>query len=116
MDKLLKVAHSNSDRTVVQALSAVLLMLATLGPLGVALVSAMAPLPRGPVAAIFPPWWTTQEAVTAAAAAGAVIRFGAFPFIVIILASDRAQLRSHGAWILLDPRAVCDCSPSAVLP
>jgi hypothetical protein len=94
-----------------KALSAALICLGALGPLGVALAAAMAPLPSGPVAAVFPPWWSARRAVTAAAAAGAVIRFGAYPSIMIVLAADRAQLRSHGAWLLLDPRAVGDCSP-----
>jgi len=115
LDKRLEAAYSTSYRTIMKALSAAFLMFGALGPLGVALASAMAPLPSGPVAAVFPPWWNTRQAVIAAAAAGAVIRFGAYPSIVIVLATDRAQLRSHGAWLLLDPRAVGDCSPSADL-
>jgi hypothetical protein len=98
-----------------QAFPAFLLMLATLGPLGVAVVSTMAPLAGGPVAAVFPPWWDAGRAAVSAGDSGAVIRFGALPFVVIVQAKDRAQLQAHGAWLLLDPRAVGGCSPSASL-
>jgi hypothetical protein len=94
-----------------RAFQAVLFTAATLGPLGVALASTLAPLPTGPVAAIFPPWWDIAQAETSAAAAGAVIRFGAFPFVVIVSVTDRTRLKSHGAWLLLDPRAVGGCTP-----
>jgi hypothetical protein len=87
-------------------------MLATLVPLAVALASTLAPLPSGPVAAVFPPWWSATQAVASAASAGRVIRFGAFPFIVVVLAADRAQLHAQGAWILLDPRALGGCTQS----
>jgi hypothetical protein len=93
-----------------QALQAVLLILATLGPLLVALASALAPLPSGPVAAVFPPWWDQKAAVASAAESGAVIRLGGLPFVVIVLATDRARLHSYGAWFLLDPRNFGGCS------
>jgi hypothetical protein len=88
-------------------------LLASLSPLGVALADTLAPQPAGPVAAVFPLWWSDMKAVAAAGAAGTVIRFGAFPFVVIVMAADRRQLRWHGAWLLLDPRAFGGCSPSA---
>jgi hypothetical protein len=52
-------------------------------------------------------------AVTAAASAGAVVRQGAFASVVIVSATDRARLRSHGALFLLDPGAFGGCSPAA---
>ncbi len=96
-----------------RALPSAIVMLAALVPLAVALASTLAPLPNGPVAAVFPPWWSATDAVASAAAAGRVIRFGAFPFIVVVLATDRAELRAHGAWVLLDPRALGGCARSA---
>ncbi len=95
--------------------SAALLMFAALGPLGVALGSSLAPRPGGPVAAVFPPWWDGLRTMAAAGAAtstsGAVVRFGALPFIVVVLAEDRTQLAAHGAWLLLEPQAIGGCAP-----
>lgn len=96
-----------------RALSLSLFMIVALGPLGVALACTLVPLPTGPVAAVFPPWWGARQAVAAAGSAGAVIRLGALPSVVIVLAADRGLLRSHGAWLLLDPSALGGCSPSA---
>jgi len=89
-----------------------LILLASLSPLGVALAATLAPPRTGPVAALFPPWWSARQSIAAAGSAGAVIRLGAFPCIVIVLAMDRTLLRSHGAWLLLDPSAVGGCSLS----
>jgi len=91
----------------------VLLILATIGPLGIALKEAMSPLTSGPVAAVFPPWWDAAKAMASAGATGAVIRLGAFPFIVIVLAADRTQLKLNGAWLLLNPLAFGGCLASA---
>lgn len=79
-------------------------------PLGVVPACQLAPPPYGPVAAVFPPWWTGRRAFAAAGTAGAVVRFGATSFIVIVAATDRARLRATGAWMLLDPRALGACS------
>jgi len=87
-----------------------LFMLVCLGPLAVALACTLAPLPTGPVAAVFPPWWGARQAIAAAGSAGAVVRFGVVPSIVIVMAADRGLLRSHGAWFLLDPVALGGCS------
>ena len=103
-------ARSRFVRAGARALPSIVLIFALLGPLGVALASSFAPLPTGPVAAVFPPWWNGAEAVASAGAAGAVIRFGALPFVVIVSAVDRPKLQAHGAWLLLDPRAVGGCS------
>ncbi len=102
-----------SYKTGFRGLPAALLILAALGPLGVALASTLTPLPTGPVAAVFPPWWDAVTSFASAGTAGPVMRFGAFPFIVIVMAADRNQLRSQGAWLLLDPRALGGCLQSA---
>ncbi len=75
-------------------------------PFGVALASSLAPRGDGPVAAVFPPWWGLGRSMASAAAAGSVVRFGAFPFVVVVSAADRRVLRARGAWLLLDPLAV----------
>jgi hypothetical protein len=79
----------------------ILPVLLSLLPLGMALGASLAPLPAGPVAA--------------ASAAGPVIRFGAFPSVVIVMARDRSVLRSRGAWLILDPVAAGGCSPISLL-
>jgi hypothetical protein len=110
---LLAFPRAIPNRMVMQAPATIFLMLAALGPLGAALAATMAPPPSGPVAAVFPPWWDGRMAVTAAASAGAVVRQGAFASVVIVSATDRARLRSHGALFLLDPGAFGGCSPAA---
>jgi hypothetical protein len=63
----------------------------------------------GPVAAVFPPWWSAQHALRAAAAVGAVIRVGAFGFVVVVdpdTSAHAVTLFQVGAWLVLDPRAL----------
>jgi hypothetical protein len=86
------------------------MLLALLAPLGVALASMLAPMPTGPVAAVFPPWWNAARAITSAGTAGTAVRFGAFGFVVVVFSADRAQLKSHGAWLLLDPVVTGGCT------
>ncbi len=93
----------------------ILPVLLSLLPLGMALGASLAPLPAGPVAAIFPPWWDAGRTFASASAAGPVIRFGAFPSVVIVMARDRSVLRSRGAWLILDPVAAGGCSPISLL-
>jgi hypothetical protein len=78
-----------------------------------ALALSMRPPAAGPVALIFPPWWGGTRAVVAAARFGAVIRFGAWPFIVIVLPDSRAskgRLGQSDAWLVLDPAQLGGCS------
>ena len=82
-------------------------------PLGVALGADFLPAARGPVAAVFPPWWSESHSFAAAGRAGAVLRFGALPFIVIVDSENRDLLTDAGAWLLLAPRALSDCRPSS---
>jgi hypothetical protein len=88
-------------------------MILCLASLTGALALSMQPPAAGPVALIFPPWWGGMRAVAAAARSGAVIRFGARPFIVIVLPDSRAargRLGQSGAWLVLDPAQVGGCS------
>ncbi len=81
-----------------------------LASLAGALQITLQPQPGGAVAAVFPPWWAAPETFTAAAAAGPVIRFGAWPFIVILAPGTKPlALRQHGAWLLLNPQALGAC-------
>jgi hypothetical protein len=73
---------------------------------------ALQPAPRGPIAAVFPPWWSAQHTMLAAAQGGPVIRFGAWSFIVITgpgSAATASELRRQGAWLLLNPVALGAC-------
>ena len=88
-------------------------------PLSLAFASMLAagsislqPAASGPVAAVFPPWWDGTRALLAAAPAGAVVRFGALPCIVVVVpenTAQRAQLWRDGAWALVNPAAFGGC-------
>jgi hypothetical protein len=88
------------------------------GALLVCALFELQPVPGGPVAAVFPLWWNGTRAVLAAAPAGAVIRFGALPSIVILqpLPGGGARLRRAGAWALLNPAALGGCTAGAAAP
>ena len=92
--------------------SAVLPAAVCAGSLAAALLLSMAPSPEGPVAAVFPPWWDGARSLAAAAPAGAVVRFGALPFIVVVAPERRDLLHRAGAWLILDPRALGGCTPA----
>ena len=64
------------------------------------------------IAAIFPPWWSGERAFAAASSVGAVIREGAVPVVLVVrtpAGDGAARLRSAGAWLVLDPKAVEGC-------
>jgi hypothetical protein len=103
--------------------SRVLSSLAWTGPvtlaglsLAAALSLALAPPAQGPVAALFPPWWGGAKSLLAASGAGAVIRFGALPCIVIVQpagAGGNAVLHHLGAWAVLDPQVFGGCGATS---
>jgi hypothetical protein len=63
-----------------------------------------------PLALVFPPWWSAARAMLAAAPAGAIVRFGAWPGIVIIQPEPDAEPpAATGAWAVLDPRQLGGC-------
>lgn len=80
------------------------------GSLAVALLLLLTPPAAGPVAAVFPPWWDGTRVLRAAGAAGPVVRFGALPFIIIVVPDHRDLLRQAGAWLVLDPRGLGGCT------
>lgn len=95
--------------------------LAWLGPVALCVVSLVAamgiavqPRPDGPIAAVFPMWWSEADSFAAASTAGAPVRFGTLPFIVVVMPADDAaaeRLQQAGAWLLLDPIALGGCAP-----
>jgi hypothetical protein len=65
---------------------------------------------------VFPPWWSLEDAVVSAGSAGRLVRLGALPFIIVLAEADRPRLRTAGAWMLLDPRALGSCAPTGQEP
>jgi hypothetical protein len=84
-------------------------VLLCLGSLAGSLALTMQPPASGPIALIFPPWWSAGRSMLAAAGAGAIVRFGAVPFIVIIIPDPDAPATSTGAWLRLDPLHLGGC-------
>jgi hypothetical protein len=75
---------------------------------------SMQPPASGLVALLFPPWWDATKSLLAATADGAVVRFGALPFIVVVAPdASAAQIRRSGAWLVLNPQfGGCGFRPS----
>ena len=65
------------------------------------------------VAVAFPPWWSARQVLLAAASANAaIVRMTAVPSLLVVRPDDHeglARLRSAGAWLTMDPRAVAAC-------
>jgi hypothetical protein len=88
--------------------------------LSMAMSTTLVAAPRDPhlVAAIFPPWWPAERTLAAAGEAGAVLRLGAWPWIVVVASSgpDIAPvLHAAGALFLVDPTAAGTCGSPADL-
>lgn len=79
-------------------------------------VQVLAPKQGSPVAAVFPPWWSqTQTATAGAGAGGAILRFGAWPTIVVLQPLQRglaARLLAAGAWLVLSASLPAPCGAS----
>jgi hypothetical protein len=85
---------------------------------GLSLQAGMLSKPRdrdgnGAIAVLFSPWTDAASAMQRSSAAGGrVVRFGAFPFIVVVEpdAPDfAARVAEQGAVLLLDPRSLAAC-------
>ena len=65
------------------------------------------------VAVVFPPWWNSQQALRAAASAdAAIVRFTAFPSMLVVRPDNHdglTRLRNAGAWLSIDPLAIAAC-------
>jgi hypothetical protein len=65
------------------------------------------------VAVAFPPWWSTRQVFLAAASANAaIVRMTAVPALLVVRPDSNdgvTQLRSAGAWLTIDPRAIAAC-------
>ena len=82
-------------------------------------VARIALQPRDPaagVAVVFAPWTSQEDALARAVEAGGrFVRYGAFPFIVVIVpetADYLSRISSDGAVLVADPRALAACLPS----
>lgn len=74
-------------------------------------LSQAAPDPRV-VAGVYPPWWGGAEILKAAGEAGAIIRLGGLPFIVVVRseAGDAAaRLSASGSLFTLNPLGLAGC-------
>jgi hypothetical protein len=72
--------------------------------------------PRDPatgVGVVFAPWVSEQSALSRATAAGArFVRYGGFPFIVVVMPDTPdyvARISSAGALLVVDPQALAAC-------
>ena len=67
------------------------------------------------VAVVYAPWTTSGGALSRAVEAGArFVRFGAMPFIVVVMPERpdyAARARAGGALLMLDPQALAACLP-----
>jgi hypothetical protein len=83
-------------------------------------VARIALSPRDPaagVAVVFAPWTSPEDALARAVEAGGrFVRYGAFPFIVVIMpetADYLSRISRDGALLVADPQALAACLPSA---
>lgn len=80
--------------------------------------------PRDPasgVAVVFSPWTGAELALARATDAGSrFVRFGAYPFIVVVIPDGddyAARIYRDGALMVLDPQAIASCfSPAKQTP
>lgn len=93
------------------------LAVAAMAALSFVVLAAMTLAPRhadGAVAVVYAPWTSSRAALLRAAAAGArFVRFGALPFIVVVMPDARgyaARARAGGALFTADPQAVGGCA------
>lgn len=93
---------------------------AAMASVSVVVVVAMAFAPSGAdgaaVAVVYTPWTSSRDALTRAVEAGArFVRFGALPFIVVVMPEGKgyaARARAGGALFMADPQAVGGCLPA----
>lgn len=85
-----------------------------------AVVAYVALKPKNPadgVAVVFSPWLGAKEAFERATSSGdRFVRYGNYPFIVVVMPGDAnylARLRAEGALLVLDPKALAACLGSA---
>jgi hypothetical protein len=77
--------------------------------------------PRDPAAGVgvvFAPWTGGEAAMRRAVAAGGrFVRFGGFPFVVVVMPDDRdypGRVAADGALLVVDPQALAACLPAVV--
>jgi hypothetical protein len=99
----------------------ILLLTVTAAMTVVGTVAVLAPPPdpdRG-VAVIFSPWTAAGDALAQSSAAGGrFVRFGAFPFIAVVVPDGPGyvdRVLGRGAWFALDPSALAACLGSRIV-
>jgi hypothetical protein len=69
--------------------------------------------PAAGVAVIYSPWTSARETLVQAVSAGArFVRFGAFPFIAVVIPErpDYVERAARGsAWLVVNPEALAGC-------
>jgi hypothetical protein len=83
-------------------------------------VAYLAFQPKNPadgVAIVFPPWTDAAEAFEQATAPGSrFVRYGGYPFIVVVIPDDPgyvSRVSAQGALLVLDPKMLAACLPGA---
>lgn len=64
------------------------------------------------VAGVFPPWWRSADIIAAAGQAGAIIRLGGLPFIIVVRSETgdaAARLAASGSLFTLNPLGFAGC-------
>lgn len=108
--------HSRFVKPVGSGISLDIAILSTISAVALVATAAMLASPpsvdRG-VAVIFSPWTPANEALSQSSAAGGrFVRFGAFPFIAVVVPDDDGyvdRVLRRGAWFALDPAALAAC-------
>ena len=85
-----------------------------------AVVARLALQPKNPaegVAVVFSPWTNAAEALAQATAPGSrFVRYGGYPFIVVVIPDDPgyvSRISAQGALFVLDPKTLAACLPGA---
>ncbi len=85
-----------------------------------AVVARLALQPKNPaegVAVVFSPWTNAAEALDQATAPGSrFVRYGGYPFIVVVIPDDPgyvSRISAQGALFVLDPKKLAACLPGA---
>lgn len=83
-------------------------------------VAYLAFQPKNPadgIAIVFPPWTSAAEAFEQATTPGGrFVRYGGYPFIVVVIPDDPdyvSRVSAQGALLVLDPKALAACLPGA---
>jgi hypothetical protein len=89
-----------------------ILIVAVAGLYGAVRVGLQPRDPASGIGVIFAPWTSESSALERATAGARFVRFGAWPFIVVVVPDtpdDAARLSDAGAWLVVDPQVLAAC-------